>query len=72
MRAEHKISERGQPSSARDAAQKSGHGKVQDSTKNHFPTLMPEHLMASGNTFLVIFQHQDCCLEILTDGFVQL
>lgn len=46
---------RGQPSSERDTAQKSGYGKVQASTKNHRPTLMPEHLMASGNTFFGYF-----------------
>lgn len=56
----------------KETAQKSGHGKVQDSTKNHLLTLMPEHLIASGNTFLVIFQGQDYCHEIVIDGFVQL
>lgn len=55
MRTELRTSKWGQPNSARDMAQKSKHGTVQDSTKNHLPTLIPEHLMASGNTFFWLF-----------------
>lgn len=59
---------RGQPSSKRDTAQKSGHRKVQASTKNHIPTLMPEPLMASGNTSFGYFPRPGL-LSWNTDGW---